>query len=198
MSIQHPDRRVRRTKESFKAALLSLMEEKNFHTITITEIVNMANYNRGTFYSHYEQKEDLLDEIIGEMFEKLNEAYRKPYRGLSVVEFNNLPSKSIVLFHHFLENKKFYKLMLHPETAYNFREKMTNKLAELFREDYTYSTEVNPNIDIDLFSTYRIHGIIGLIIEWIDNDFEQSPAYMGDQLIQILNFHTPKFYLKDR
>ena len=88
--------------------------------------------------------------------------------------------------------------MLHPETAYNFREKMTNKLAELFREDYKYSTEVNPNIDIDLFSTYRIHGIIGLIIDWIDNDFEQSPAYMGDQLIQILNFHTPKFYLKDR
>ncbi|MET1180623.1 TetR-like C-terminal domain-containing protein [Peribacillus simplex] len=40
--------------------------------------------------------------------------------------------------------------------------------------------------------------MIGLIIEWIDNDFKQSPAYMGDQLIQILNFHTPKFYLKDR
>ncbi|WP_342614492.1 TetR-like C-terminal domain-containing protein [Peribacillus frigoritolerans] len=48
------------------------------------------------------------------------------------------------------------------------------------------------------FGFFVFNGIIGLIIEWIDNDFKQSPAYMDDQLIQMLNFHTPKFYLKDR
>ena len=96
------------------------MEEKSFHDITITEIVRAADYNRGTFYAHYDKKEDLLDRIIEEMFEKLTEAYRKPYLNLSVVDFNEIPSNSIVLFDHFLESKKFYKLMLSPTTNYHF------------------------------------------------------------------------------
>ena len=98
MPIQHPDKRVRRTKVNFKKALLSLMQEKSFHDITITEIVRTADYNRGTFYAHYDKREDLLDEIIEEMFEKMTEAYRKPYLNLSVVNFNEMPSNSIVLF----------------------------------------------------------------------------------------------------
>lgn len=199
MPINYPDKRVKRTKENFKAVLLSLMEEKCFHNITITEIVKAADYNRGTFYAHYEKKEDLLDEIIEEMFEKMTEAYRKPYLNLSVVDFNEIPSNSIVLFDHFFENKKFYKLMFSPNTNYNFHEIMRKRLDQLFREEFEFSfTEIEPNIDINLFSTYRIHGIIGLILEWIDNDFVQSSSYMGDQLIHILRFYTPKIYIKDK
>ncbi|MEH7013682.1 TetR/AcrR family transcriptional regulator [Neobacillus niacini] len=198
MSIQHPDKRVKRTKEKFREVLLSLMEEKSFHDITITEIVKTADFNRGTFYAHYEKKEDLLDEYIEEMFEKMTEAYRKPYLHLSVVDFNEIPSNSIILFDHFLENKRFYKLMLRP-TTYNFHEKMTKRLDKLFREEFEFlTTELDPTIDIQLFSTYRIHGIIGLILEWIENDFAQSSSYMGNQLIHILKFYTPKIYIKKK
>ena len=197
MPIQHPDKRVRRTKVNFKKALLSLMQEKSFHDITITEIVRAADYNRGTFYAHYDKREDLLDEIIEEMFEKMTEAYRKPYLNLSVVNFNEMPSNSIVLFDHFLENKRFYQLMLSPTTNYHFHERLIRRLGQLFREEFEFPfAEIDPTIDINLFSTYRIHGIIGLILEWIENDFTQSASYMGDQLIHILRFYTPKIYIK--
>ncbi|MBP1947526.1 TetR/AcrR family transcriptional regulator [Virgibacillus litoralis] len=197
MSVQYPDKRVRRTIENFKTTLLSIMETKNFEDITITEIVNVADYNRGTFYAHYEQKTDLLEAIIEDMFEEMEESFRKPYRGLTEVDFKNISPNSIVLFDHFLKNKDMYKLMLSSNTNYNFREKMTDRLDQLFRGDFEFSvSEIDPNIDINLFSTYRIHGIIGLILEWIDNDFKQSPSYMGDQLIHILSFYTPKIYIK--
>lgn len=195
MPIEYPDKRVKRTKGNFKKTLLSLMEEKSFHDITITEIVHAADYNRGTFYAHYDKKEELLDEIIEEVFEKMIEAYRKPYLDLSVVDFDEIPTDSIVLFDHFLEHKRFYKLMLSPKTNYNFYEKMTKRLDQLFRKEFSF-TEIDPSIDIKLFSTYRIHGIIALIIEWIENDFVQSSSYMGNQLIQILKFSTPKIYIK--
>ncbi|WP_174731072.1 TetR/AcrR family transcriptional regulator [Mesobacillus harenae] len=197
MSIHHPDRRVKRTKEKFREVLLSLMEEKSLRDITITEIVIAADFNRGTFYAHYEKKEDLLNEIIEEMLEKMTEAFRKPYLNLSVVDLNTIPSNSIILFDHFLENKKFYQLMLQPTTNYNFYEKMTRRLAKLFREEFEFlTTEIDPAIDIELFSTYRIHGIIGLILEWVENDFAQSSSYMGEQLIHILTFYTPKIYIR--
>ncbi|MFC4411684.1 TetR/AcrR family transcriptional regulator [Chungangia koreensis] len=198
MSIQHPDKRVRRTKEKFREVLLSLMEEKGFDEITITEIVKAADFNRGTFYAHYEQKKDLLEEIIEEMFEKMMEAYRKPYRNLTMIDFDKISSSSIILFDHFLENKRFYKLMLNPNTNFNFHEKLIRKLNELFREDFEFIVTDNDYIDVQLFSTYRIHGIIGLILEWVENDFTKSSTYMSEQLIQILKFSTSKVYIKKK
>lgn len=197
MPVQHPDKRVRRTKENFKLTLLSLMEQKSFHDITITEIVTAADYNRGTFYAHYESKEDLLDEMIEEVFELMTEAHRKPYVGLQIIDFNKLPPDSIVLFHHFLTHKRFYKVMFDEKTNYNFYEKMSKRLDQLFRKEFDFSyIDIDPHIDISLFSTYRIHGIIGLIMEWINNDFNQTPEYMGEQLIHILKFKTPVVFVK--
>ncbi|MCM3783462.1 TetR/AcrR family transcriptional regulator [Neobacillus mesonae] len=198
MSVQHPDKRVRRSKENFKSTLLTLMEQKSFHDITITEIVHAADYNRGTFYAHYESKEALLDEMIEDIFEEMTEAHRKPYIGLNTIDFNLLPPESIILFHHFLEHKRFYKIMFDEKTNYNFYEKMSKRLDRLFREEFEFSyIDVDPHIDINLFSTYRIHGIIGLIMEWIDNNFDQSPEYMGEQLIHILKFKTPVVFVKN-
>ncbi|MBB3108838.1 AcrR family transcriptional regulator [Paenibacillus phyllosphaerae] len=197
MTVQYPDRRVRKTKEILKSSLLSLLQEKSIQQISITELVGLADCTRGTFYTHYEQKEDLLDEWIQEVFEKMTEAYRKPYAGLSVVDFNELPGASIVLFDHFIEYRTFYTTMLNPRTGYNFREKLTRRMDRLFRQEFDFVvTGLDAQIDTKLFGTYRIHGIIGLILEWIENGFEESTAYMGEQLIQILRFNNPQIYIK--
>ena len=44
-------------------ALLSLMAEKPFDKITITDIVNRADINRGTFYAHYKNTTEVLEKI---------------------------------------------------------------------------------------------------------------------------------------
>ncbi|MBB6634996.1 TetR/AcrR family transcriptional regulator [Cohnella thailandensis] len=197
MTVPYPDRRVRKTKEILKSSLLTLMQEKSFQQISITELVSHADCTRGTFYAHYEQKEDLLDEMIEEMFERMTEAYRRPYAGMSMVDFNELPGSSIVLFDHFTENRTFYKVMLDPRTNYNFRETLTRRMDRLFRKDFEFIvTERDAHIDTKLFGTYRIHGIIGLILEWIDSDFELPASYMGEQLVEILKFSTPQVYVK--
>jgi len=197
LSTIYPDKRVKRTVENFKAALLELMKKKSFQDITITEIVHAADYNRGTFYAHYKCKEELLDEIIEDMFELMDEAYKKPYEHLSIIDFHKLSANAIVLFDHFLEHKEFYKLMLSPETNYSFKEKMINRLDQLFRSEFEFFTDdVDSDIDINLFSTYRIHGIIGILLQWIDSDFQEQSDYMGKQLIHILRFSTPTVSVK--
>lgn len=199
MSIYHPDRRVMRTKEKFKEVLLELMEEKSIDDITITEIVKRADFNRGTFYAHYRKKEDLLEEYVEEMFKKLADAVRKPYADLSIVDFDQLPSSSIILFDHFLENKRFYKLMLKPSHTYNFHAKMIERLDQLFREEFEFQVdETASNIDTQLFMTYRVHGIIGMIQEWIESDFRKPSSYMSEQLIHILKFYTPTITIKEK
>ncbi|MFJ7977052.1 TetR-like C-terminal domain-containing protein [Peribacillus sp. NPDC096379] len=89
--------------------------------------------------------------------------------------------------------------MLRPSTNYNFREKLTKKLDSLYREEFDYSfTENDPNLDIHIFTTYLIYGMIDLILEWIENNFQQSSSYMGDQLIRIYKSNTPKLYVSNQ
>lgn len=55
-----PDRRVRRTREHLRAALMELMQEKSYSAITISDLLARADVGRSTFYAHYRDKDDLL------------------------------------------------------------------------------------------------------------------------------------------
>lgn len=51
------DKRIQRSKEILKSTFMTLLEHKDVNDISVTEIVKMANYNRGTFYNNFGTKE---------------------------------------------------------------------------------------------------------------------------------------------
>lgn len=67
------DKRVVRTKKAIKSALFKLMETKDISAITISELTNLANVNRRTFYTHYRNLTDILNEIEGELISAMKE-----------------------------------------------------------------------------------------------------------------------------
>jgi AcrR family transcriptional regulator len=58
------DRRVEKTRGSLHAALASLIHEKSYEDIVVKEILARANVGRSTFYTHFRDKDDLLDSSI--------------------------------------------------------------------------------------------------------------------------------------
>src|ERR1051325_3926640 len=68
------DARVRRTRDALGDALVALMQEKPFDTITVQDVLDRANVSRSTFYSHYSDKDDLLMSDAEEFFEALSTA----------------------------------------------------------------------------------------------------------------------------
>ncbi|PTG02991.1 TetR family transcriptional regulator, partial [Staphylococcus chromogenes] len=60
------DRRVRKTQKAIKGALIQLLKQHPFEQITIQHIADEADINRATFYQHYLDKYDLLDQIEDE------------------------------------------------------------------------------------------------------------------------------------
>lgn len=190
------DKRVYRTKKTFRAALLILLKKKHFENITVTDIVKQAEYNRGTFYNHFEQKEDLLNEMINMMLQDMGDSFRKPYMNLEK-EVNIVELSTIALFDHFIENKDFYKVILGPNVNLDFHDKMVRSMEKHFKKDITFITNnVDSEIDLKLFYHYRVHGIIGLIMEWIKSDFQHSKQYMADQIVKIATLHTEKIYVQ--
>jgi len=197
VGITYPDKRVERTQQALKEALLKLMANKPLPKIHISEITEAAGVSRGTFYTHYEKKEDLLEELSEDMLDEMTISFRKPYEQSKMVDFRSLPPESIVLFDHFLENRVFYQLMLGSASDSFFKEKMTNQLHHFFRTDYAfYFRQIDAEIDLDLFCTYRIHGMIGLIVEWIQKGFDKPASFMAEQLLHIFRFHTESIMIR--
>lgn len=71
------DKRVIRTKKAIKSALFRIMEDKDISSITISELTAKANVNRRTFYTHYRNITDILNEIEGDLVAALGELVQK-------------------------------------------------------------------------------------------------------------------------
>jgi AcrR family transcriptional regulator len=65
------DKRCRKTRKAIKNSMIKLMSEKEISDITITEIAEEADINRKTFYAHYRDVYDILDEIENDLIEKI-------------------------------------------------------------------------------------------------------------------------------
>ena len=84
MAAQKEDRRIRRTKRLLRQALAEIMNEKDFKDITVKEITDRADLNRGTFYFHYTDTYDLRNQIEDELVEERKEtiAEFQPEKGV--------------------------------------------------------------------------------------------------------------------
>ncbi|MBC8507419.1 MAG: TetR/AcrR family transcriptional regulator [Anaerolineales bacterium] len=60
MESKKTDRRIQRTQEALRNALVELILEKGYPKITVQNIIDRANVGRSTFYAHFLDKDDLL------------------------------------------------------------------------------------------------------------------------------------------
>ena len=71
MAEQRQDRRVRRSKAQLRQALIQLLQKKPVEEITVRELTERADVNRGTFYSHYQNIYHMLEQVENELFDEL-------------------------------------------------------------------------------------------------------------------------------
>ena len=75
--MEKNDLRVIKTKNILYSTLLELMKEKQFEEIKVSDICSHALINRSTFYSHYNDKYELLEEYINTLKDSLIEELSK-------------------------------------------------------------------------------------------------------------------------
>jgi len=66
------DRRARRTRDALGDALLTLMQEKPFETITVQQVLDRSGIGRSTFYAHYRDKTDLFLSDLEDFLEPMS------------------------------------------------------------------------------------------------------------------------------
>lgn len=186
MKESHADRRVRRSKKALKNALITLMDQKELKDITIINIVELADVNRGTFYRHYQWKEDLLEDLANDVLEDLIFAYRFPYLHLRTFHIDSLPSSSIKIFDHVLKYATFYKLVFTLDSLKDYKLRIYQTLKEIATQDLENTIE-DVKINRNLYVSYQTNAIIGMLEEWIKEDFSYPTEYMAEQLLTIIH-----------
>jgi AcrR family transcriptional regulator len=104
---RRPDRRIQRTRALLRDALMSLILEKGYESITIQDIADRANVARTTFYLHFSDKDDLLFNGMRDIYDDLIAGVRTH----SLSDALDSPADATD-FRHVLENADFYRIML--------------------------------------------------------------------------------------
>ena len=105
MRNKKEDRRSQRTRRLLHQAIISLMQEKRYDSITVQDIIDRANVGRSTFYAHYQDKEDLVDSNLQEILDDLSQSLAD-----SGPESQRL-LPTLALFRHVQENRHLFEAM---------------------------------------------------------------------------------------
>ncbi|WP_397536851.1 TetR/AcrR family transcriptional regulator [Rummeliibacillus pycnus] len=180
------DLRVIKTKKALHQALIELINEKDYEDISITDICKVGQVNRGTFYGHYVQKEDLFNEVMERIMNDFFKAYFEPYSHQPILNMATLKSETIGIFQHILEYKQFYQMVFSYESTIKFHNIFSEKIKEWIKEEIEQYKYKHNGIDVDLYASYQTYAIIGMIVEWVNRNFSYSVSYMNEQLTKIL------------
>lgn len=163
MPVNDNDIRVKRTKKLIKKGLAELSKTKSISKITVKELTDHIEINRGTFYLHYKDIYELIEAIENELYDEFNKT-------ISSIAPNNLLKDPIdiceVFCEHFRAHNETYTMLLGEHGDAQF----TYKIGELMdKKVYTLFKNIFPAMDdarYDFVYNYGKFGLVGLTHCW--------------------------------
>ncbi|PGN08817.1 TetR/AcrR family transcriptional regulator [Priestia megaterium] len=188
------DPRIKRTNKYLRDALVELLKEKDVTSITIQEITEKAELTRGTFYLHYQDKQDFLMQSMNEVLEELIEKVKPNQNNedSSKVEENDESVSFLKLFEFIYDHADYFKVMLSDRGLPQFRSHMTEIVKKrVYGELISSIGEAEDGLDIpkdipkDILISYITSAHIGVICSWLESDMKFSPAFMAEKLTSL-------------
>ena len=184
MTANVTDRRVRRTKKLLLQGLAQLMQQKQVKDITVRELSDLVDINRGTFYLYYRDIFDMVEQVEKELLEKFDGIIEK------IKDTNAADQKQSFLnemFSFIMENKEMCKVLLGKNGDIVFLQRLKNIVHEKCRSNAMEFRYDIKGSEFDYRYGFVAFGIMGLIHCWLERDCEEPAEYMAtlaDQIIQ--------------
>ena len=161
------------------SAFIDLLAEKGFEKITINDIAERANINRGTVYLHYVDKFDLLDKCI--------ETYVEPLlqHCANTADTNTSAIALKSIFEYLEKNFTIYKLLLSNEGAGFFRNRLYAIIAQALTEVIALKPENNA-FSNGVTIHFLTSGFIGVLEWWVNNSMTCNVQEITDQLMSLI------------
>lgn len=178
------DLRVIKTKNLIYNTLIELMKDKTFEEIKVSDICNKALINRSTFYSHYEDKYDLLVDFINSLKDEFVTELNKNSSNLNTKEYYIELIK--IFLNHIEERKEMYTSIM----INNRNSIMMDILLSVVNNDLLKKMskdEFKSSIPDDIIVKFYLGGVINLGVEWL----KDNTKYSKEEIINYLNLLIP-------
>ncbi len=179
MSSGRLDRRVKYTKMMLKNSVIELLGEKPIEKVTVKEICERADVNRGTFYSHYSDQYDLynsiVDELLNGIFERLGDILKAGHQSML---------KSVTLVYEYIkENSKLAEILLEGRIKYGIDARINEIVESIYLHDIKKSVE--NRIEIDAVYSFIASANLGIIKYWLNSGMKMSVEEMASLSIKL-------------
>lgn len=183
MDMQKQDRRIRKTQRLLKESLLELMEKKDIKNISVKDITELADLNRGTFYLHYADTYSLLQEMETEVlndFQNMVNGYREAFKKASLMPV------IIPIIQYIEENKKICKILFENSSSNDFVNRFHTLILRngtaIIKEQYPNARDVTLNYFLE-FITY---GLTGVLKQWLNTDMQEPKEEVAEFVDKVI------------
>jgi len=180
------DPRVIRTRNTFKEEFINLIKQKGYNSVTVSEVIESAGYNRATFYAHFKDKDHLRETLIHDELDGLENAFRSPFEPTGYVNFEKMSVSSVKVFSYIKEHANFFDLLIEYENIPGLGDALVYMIHQSFLNSIEFISPSIEEINEKQFQIYRAYGIFGIIKEWVKNNYATSVEEMSHQLILIM------------
>jgi AcrR family transcriptional regulator len=181
MSIDYSkknDLRVKYTKQILKESLISLLGQKTLNRITVKELCSAAEINRATFYSHYTDLYDLMDQIKKELTDKIC----RHIETVVILRDEDAHAELAKFLRLLKENTRLYKVLLEE----NGSDSMMNLTWRMALDCYRSQGKL-PDVKSELKFINRASGNSAMIEAWVRRGAPIPENDMADLIHDLSN-----------
>lgn len=180
------DPRVKRTRNLILQSFSSLLAEKSFDAISVQDITERAQINRATFYSHFEDKYDLLDYSIAQLFRQELEK-----RTLNACHYTSENLRMLILtVCEFLSRLHSDCAQPHPQFESLVETQIKKQIYDLLT---VWLTEVKTSISTEIPATVATWAIYGLASFWSHSKKRPTLDKFVDEALPLVAVNLEQF-----
>lgn len=184
------DLRVIRTKKLIFTAFINLIQEKDYNSITVQDISDRAMINRSTFYSHFKDKQDVLDQVFSyaltPMFQNIESDILEEG---CIIRKERLVKILTRIFKMVAKNRSFYVMALEGQNNFGMADCFRNFLTEHFSNIFSrmHVKDGEDVIPMDFIILYIVTTFMSSLKWWIDTNCSMSAEKMARLLMKIIS-----------
>jgi AcrR family transcriptional regulator len=172
------DARALRSREALQAAMLGLLEERQFHEFTIRDVTNRAGVSYPTFFRRYGTKEELLEDLAaGEVRRLLSATYPS-------LELASPEASLQQLCQYVNEHRQLWKSLLTTQAAGAMRNEFARLSADI-GHDKRFG-RMNPWLPVSLASHFVASGVFEILVWWLSQEDDYPIPNVVTFLMQLI------------
>lgn len=177
------DKRVERTRELLQKALMDLIAERGYDSITIQDIVDRAHLGRTTFYLHYNNKDDLFMSCHEAVIREFHLGLLHPLTREELLS-PQIPAQMTSAYRHLEEGRALlYPIFQGKDSQLILRQIRDRSAREIEMNLRSIFAEAESSIPFEMLANYLVGAQIALMQWWL----EKRRSHTAESLAQ--TFH---------